>query len=322
VKQFDRILTANRNAAMYRTVVGYCAEHGKTKNIWIKVHTRRERRVVKELFGFENCFDYPLVFLNDQERSESWSRSDRSTFMQRHGFNESDKIIGLFGYLSGYKGIETAIQALPLLPANYKLALFGSQHPQTIRPNVALDPYLERLFKLVETVEEGAYQKKLKEKSLARSALPAGLVEKDENLATVLPAAELELPKLMDRVRFVGSLDDPEFIEALRLCDVVVLPYMEVGQSMSGVVVLAMEAGAKMLCANNLSFIETRRYFGGVFANFDIGNYSELAQKAQKIAENPQLFEYRESREKAFATYSIEKSVALQLSKLGNSANA
>lgn len=316
-KRFDRIITANRYATLYQSIIDYCKEQSSKKNVWIKVHTRRERRVVTEIYNFANCFDYPLVFLNEEERNESWARTDRSTFMKRHGFEEGDKIIGLFGYLSGYKGIETAIHSLTELPPNYKLALFGSQHPQTIRPNVAFDPYLEALFELVDDLEDDAYKAKLKEKRLERLSQPQYIIDERSEKLIQLPKSASGLPNLRERIRFMGSLDDPEFIEALRLCDVVALPYMEVGQSMSGVVVLAMEAGSKMLCASNLSFIETRRYFGDVFAQFDVGNYVELAQKASKIVENPEAYEFRENREASFDKYSIEKSIALQIAKFG-----
>lgn len=306
-RKFDRIYMDNKYADMYKEIVDYCNLKSKVKNVWIKVHTKRERRVLKEIFGFDNCFDYPLVFLNEVEKSQSWERRDRSTFMRRHRFADGDKIIGLFGYLSGYKGIETALKSLSLLPDNYKLALFGSQHPQTIRPNVEIDPYLNRLLEKIENLEEDGFQSKLKEQQLALDS------KRQTDKSSKIPVSQM--PNILERVRFMGSLADPEFIEALRLCDVVVLPYIEVGQSMSGVVVLAMEAGSKMLCANNLSFIETKKYFGDVYATFDIGNFSELAQKAKAIAEDPLSFEFADNRKEAFAEFNIENSIALQLEK-------
>jgi hypothetical protein len=81
------------------------------------------------------------------------------------------------------------------------------------------------------------------------------------------------------RLRFIGNVDDNEFTFLLRNVDAVVLPYIEVGQSMSGIVALAVESGARLFCSNNLSFAEVRRYYGDAFGRFDIGNHIEIAQK-------------------------------------------
>lgn len=47
----------------------------------------------------------------------------------------------MFGYISQYKGHTFALDAIKLLPKNYKLLIFGRVHPQTIKVNQT-DDYL------------------------------------------------------------------------------------------------------------------------------------------------------------------------------------
>ena len=116
----------------------------------------------------------------------------------------------------------------------------------------------------------------------------------------------------------MGNLPDPEFIEALRLCDAVALPYLEVGQSMSGVVVLGIESGAKLICSNNYSFAETSKYYPNTYLNFDVGNAFELAQRVMYCTSEPSEATREEQRRKCFSTYNIDSSVRLQLEKFGH----
>jgi glycosyltransferase involved in cell wall biosynthesis len=273
ISGINRFLRDRRSAALadhYGKLIKHCAARARRSNIWIAVHTKREYRLVRDLYGFENVFDHPLAFLLDHERQAVLNSNDYFGFRNRHKIPSGVKIIGTFGFLGGYKGYETALNALKLLPENYHLYIFGSQHPQSIRPNVAVDPYLRKLM----------------------------TVMRDQGVA--------------GRVRFVGELSDPEFIEALRFSEAVVLPYLEVGQSMSAVLALAIECDANLFCANNLSFNEVRKYYGDVYHRFDIGNHIELAQKIT-VADT----HYRVARDLAYGKYNIRSSARLHLEKLG-----
>ena len=155
----------------------------------------------------------------------------------------NQKLLGLFGAFGGYKGFETAIRAMKYLP-DYQLVFFGAQHPQSVRVGVSVDPNVRRLLDMIEGRIDG-------------------------------------FDDISDRVLFAGNVPDDLFIAALRNCDAVALPYLEVGQSMSGVLALGIEAGANLMCANNLSFTESKRYFPNSFYSFDIGNYLELAERVR-----------------------------------------
>lgn len=313
MKSYRRHRTA-RNAVQFssfsKSIVEYCAKAAEKKNVMIKVHTRREARTVADIFHNKNVYDYPLAYLTPSEQKAAWAHNDRAGFLEKYGFEPGDKVVGLYGYLSNYKGIETAIEALAMLPPEYKLGLFGSQHPQTVKRGEAVNPYLKSIFDLMKEVDEESYEDVRK---LARIDWLRG----KGGTMPLETRAETKLSKIRSRVRFIGSLPDPEFIEALRLADAVVLPYLEVGQSMSGVAVLGLESGAKMICANNNSFAQVRRYFPDTFIGFDMGNAYELAQKIEYCAKRPGAAERYKERMDAFAKYNIDGSVRLQLGKFG-----
>ena len=67
----------------------------------------------------------------------------------KHRLNiDQSIVIGMFGYISPYKGHLEALKAMRCLPAQYVLMIFGRQHPQTMLQN-AIDPYLDALVKEV-----------------------------------------------------------------------------------------------------------------------------------------------------------------------------
>jgi glycosyltransferase involved in cell wall biosynthesis len=83
---------------------------------------------------------------------------------------------------------------------------------------------------------------------------------------------------LHHRIHFMGVHDDENFMRAMALCDVVVLPYLEVGQSSSGPISMAMDMGCRVLASRTLAFMQFGRYHPGEIDFFDIGNYAELAE--------------------------------------------
>jgi hypothetical protein len=78
-------------------------------------------------------------------------------------------------------------------------------------------------------------------------------------------------------VHFLGVHDDQTFMRAMALCDVVVLPYPEVGQSSSGPIAIALEMGCRVLAIRTKAFTQLARYHPGQIEFFDIGNYAQLA---------------------------------------------
>jgi len=313
--RFRQARGMSRFADLTEAIAEYCNAARKKRNLSIKVHTRRDRRALQEVYEFQPAFDYPLAFLTEEEKAAAKSVVGREEFLRKSGFEPGDHVIGLFGYLSNYKGIETVIEALKYLPSHYKLGLFGSQHPQSVKRGEAVSPYLQSIFDLIDEIEEDNLNR-------ARKAATVDWLHRRDGGERIRTNVTVAAPSdISNRIRFIGSLPDPEFIEALVLCDAVVLPYQEVGQSMSGVAVLAMEAGARMICSNNHSFFETNRYFKDCFVGFDMGNARELAQKIVHCVENPDLYRRSEEREAAFASFNIDNSVRQQLERFGHFKN-
>lgn len=244
-------------AGIYSGIIKHLSKRPKLMPANVMVHTKKELETVRDVMGFANVYDHPLTFLSDSQRIKYERLANRPDFKQRFGLADEDKTVGVFGFISEYKGHETAIRALSNLPENYNLLIFGSQHPYTIAMHTKVDHYLGLLIKLIEdiTSEENDAQSKIRNSQFRKKK------------------------KFSERVHFLGNLKDDEFINALYCCDFVALPYWETNQSGSGIASLAIETKSRALFANNLAFKELARYFPESFETFDIGNHIELAQK-------------------------------------------
>ena len=307
------IFYARPAAKLYSRIIEACRRRSSAANVSIMVHTKRERRIVREIYRFDKVVDFPITCLTEDQRRDVLEKTDVEAFRRRHGVEPGVKVIGAFGFISSYKGYETLIHALKELPDDHHLYLFGGQHPASVAENVQLDPYIESLLKLISEKNDevvGDARRRLmpfaRGRTVPADTGPETAGRMEETLSKLLSY------DLLKRVHFIGELSDPHFIEALRGCDAVALPYLEVGQSMSGVMALAIECGANLYCARNRSFAEVMKYYGEVFVSFDIGNHVELAQK---ILRGGNRFE--EARNRALATYNLQSNVVLHLEKLG-----
>jgi glycosyltransferase involved in cell wall biosynthesis len=110
------------------------------------VHTNRAKEQMKRLFEYTNTHVHPLKIVPDgfKANGDALARVKAQLML-----NPDDVVVGVFGYISEYKGHSTALDALVHLPKNYKVLFFGRQHPQTIKSNELLDPYLDKLQKAI-----------------------------------------------------------------------------------------------------------------------------------------------------------------------------
>ena len=218
---------------LYAEIIRYVKKYSTKRNMNIIVHTKRDKKVVQRIFGFNNVYDFPLTFLNSEQRKRKRIESEKESFLNKYNLSNNDVVIGLFGFISEYKGHETAIKSLKLLPPNYKVIVFGSQHPMSIQNYTAIDSYLNKLIELIEensvSFKETVYKK----------------IDNTDNLESSFDR----------RVIFAGNLDDDDFINALYCCDFAVLPYMEVNQSGSGIASLVLESKIKSLYSNSKAFL-------------------------------------------------------------------
>lgn len=281
-------------AKLYQMIVKYLKKKSKHNNINIIVHTKREKKNIQQIFQFHQVYDFPITFMDHQMRSRTRSEEERQKFHIKYGLKNEDIVIGLFGFVSEYKGHETAIQALNYLPSQYKIIVFGSQHPMSIQDHMLLDTYLKKLLGLIA-------KNSMSDKMLSR-------IQGSEAYQIYLQKRDMDLEH---RVIFAGNLNDADFIDALYCCDFAALPYLETNQSGSGIASLVLESKIKSLYSNNKAFFELRKYYPDSFETFDIGNYMELAYKIKNYQKD-----YTPILEKHLETYNLENNVLFQKSIL------
>jgi glycosyltransferase involved in cell wall biosynthesis len=117
------------------------------KNAPIIVHTARAKKQIAALFNYSNVVVHPLRLVppDFSPNAETYNQCLRSI-----GVKETDIVIGIFGYISAYKGHTDALTAIKLLPEKFKLLIMGRQHPQTLKADGRVDTYLEKLMKQIE----------------------------------------------------------------------------------------------------------------------------------------------------------------------------
>jgi glycosyltransferase involved in cell wall biosynthesis len=145
---FIEILTSykrNSFSKLYHKLVKKCITAGAS----IVFHTKRDAKFVRLFYNYDKIYDRPISFLDLSDYDFHLSKVNRSEFKRKYSISEETVCIGLFGFISEYKGHHSAIHALKFLPKNYKLLIFGGQHPQGIQPYSRIDSYIEELLKLI-----------------------------------------------------------------------------------------------------------------------------------------------------------------------------
>lgn len=274
-----RIKTALRAQAEFRR--NHLLSHGiarqlrrlqNEKQVSAIVHNRRDLNDVKYLYGLRLAFDHPLAYLGADEIETFRQTASRRQFPMLDPLPDEAVLIGVFGFLNEYKGIATAIQALQYLPANHHLLIFGGVHPQQIAARQHRDPYISSLF-------GAAYiDTTLYDRLGAGGTAPPRLTLSDDGLRQLLGSHPRDLS---DRIHFMGALDESDFLAGMAICDAVVFPYLEVGQSSSGPISQALELGCRIVASRTHTFLEFAEYHRNAVEFFDIGNHLELAERLQ-----------------------------------------
>jgi glycosyltransferase involved in cell wall biosynthesis len=274
-----RFKTAARMHASFRR--GHLLSHGVArqlrrvqshKQVSAIVHNRRDRNDVRYLYGIRDVFDHPLAYLSRDEVEAVRGRASRRDFPMLDALPDDAVLIGVFGFINEYKGIATAIQALQHLSNNHHLLIFGGVHPQEITPWQKRHPYISKLF------EHGFVDTTLYDKlgELAAEGAPRLVVEADRGLPELLGRHPKDLS---DRIHFMGTQAESEFLSGMAVCDAVVFPYLEVGQSSSGPISQALELGCRIVASRTHAFLEFADYHSNAIEFFDIGNHVELAER-------------------------------------------
>jgi glycosyltransferase involved in cell wall biosynthesis len=248
------------------------------KPVTIVVHTRRDRLHMQYVHGLRNVYDHPLSFLNESEASDIRSTATRARFPVLEALPDGAKLVGVFGFIGRYKGFDTVIRALHHLPEDHHLLIFGGIHPNEIRVQQRIDPVVAELF------DAGFVDTNVVERirAVPDAGIPAVSVAVDATMRDLL----LRHPKdLSRRIHFLGATSDRDFLTGMAVCDTVVFPYLEVGQSSSGPISQALELGCRVIASRTHTFLQLGKYHEEMIEYFDIGNHLELAAR---ISARPQ----------------------------------
>lgn len=251
--------------------------HLKKQNIPLIVHTLRAKEQINWLFSYNNTLVHPLIFIENNFVPDYTTMND---IKKQYNISDNDVCIGIFGYISEYKGHALAIEALNKLPSNYKLFIFGRSHPHNIQPN-KIDSYLQKLQNMILSID----------KAKAKA--------KDDYV------------RLSERIMFMGEYETNVFTNLAASCDVVWLPYFEVGQDGSGIASICMDISEKVICSNAFSFDELFKLikYNNVY-RFDIGNVFELATKTKQIMNDNHLSKIKNTN------FSIKSQAKVYISSL------
>jgi glycosyltransferase involved in cell wall biosynthesis len=242
----------------------------RVKPVSAIVHTRRDLWHMRYVHGMRNVYDHPLSFLSMAEAQEIRRTASRTKFAVLDAVPAGSKLIGVFGFIGRYKGFDTVIRALHHLPEDYHLLIFGGVHPNEIRPHQPIDPVVSSLF------DAGYIDTSVAERTRTNTgaSTPVVSVAVDGSMRDLL----VEHPKdLSSRIHFLGARSDADFLAGMAICDAVVFPYMEVGQSSSGPISQSLELGCRVIASRTHTFLQFARYHQNMIEFFDIGNHLELA---------------------------------------------
>ena len=235
---FSRYLNNTRILRNNRRYVRLCVK----KKVKLITHTQKARDAVLAITNNSSTFLHPIKFTDSKI-----VKSNSTYWLKRLNLKSEDYLIGIFGYISKYKGIETAISALELLPFNYKLLIAGRQHPGNIREHITIDPYLNSLLNQIKEVKEKNFH---------------------------------------DRIIFINELNDSELMNLAATVDCAWLPYLETGQDGSGIASILFDLSQRVVASQCKVFDELIRLVPEYKCErFDIGNYMELANKTVNYVE-------------------------------------
>jgi glycosyltransferase involved in cell wall biosynthesis len=262
----------NRNHLLSAGIATHLRRAQRLKPVSVIVHTRRELWHMTYVHGLRHVYDHPLSFLSEEEAEEVRRAASRHNFPLLDQVPDDAKLVGIFGFLGRYKGFDTVIRALHHLPNNYHLLIFGGVHPNEIKRHQPIDPVVSSLF------DAGYVDTNIAERMRAGPARtsPTVSVAVDGSMRDLL----VDHPKdLSRRIHFLGATSDAEFLSGMAVCDSVVFPYLEVGQSSSGPISQAIELGCRVIASRTHTFLQFGKYHQNMIEYFDIGNHLELAAR-------------------------------------------
>lgn len=283
-----------------------------------------DKLTLQRMFDVNDVEDYPITFYGQDEVAEISSGADRELILHRLGLDPRRTYVGIFGFLSWYKGHLTALKALEHLPQDWHVAIVGGEHPRAVEADRDVGVYLRQLLAFTFAGQtDNSKELPLRARHRHNSSVyPFRKAELWEVRRDLFAKSEFKhfFPErdISQRVHFVGQPSDAELIECYAAIDYAVHPYLKTksGQSGSGIATLAMEFGARALFSNVPVFREMTRYFPGSMAFFGPGNFMELAQALQRYPAFADRL--NANRESALRRYSPSGMVELYRRAIGS----
>ncbi len=255
--------------SLANTIYSYLRRLQRRKPVHVITHTGRDMRLLRDVHRLADVHHHPLAFVAPDDAAAIRAAATPDAFPILKRLPPGARLVGTFGFLSPYKGFETAVEALRYLPPDHHLLIFGGVHPQTIARHQPRDAYIEKLL------AKGRIGQTVIDELRGGGATSLSLDASARELLARHPQ------DLHDRLHFMGVLDDSQFMTAMALCDTVVLPYLEVGQSSSGPISMAVDMGCRVIASRTRAFLQFARYHPGRVEFFDIGNFAELARRIE-----------------------------------------
>jgi glycosyltransferase involved in cell wall biosynthesis len=280
----------------------------KSKNIPVThiVHTKRDEHLANSIFNGDiftskkkgksprqPVMSTPLTYLSSGGKDSFLDKLEHSNLKNvlPEMKSEDTRYVGVFGFFSGYKGFETAIDAVDSLPPNYELLMFSSVHESTLRIESRRDEYLGELYDHLKNRDRSIRGRNTK-KAIQKSKLLAkldGKTGKATKEAKDLMDKTFEKKKaLSERVHFLGAVSDDDLVLGMMLCDAVLFPYINSPHTASGPMAQAVELDRKIFASRNIQFVELAKFHGDHFEFCDIGNSIEYAQKIPRMTKDRQ----------------------------------
>lgn len=147
IKEIINSSMADINIRINKKIIHYAVKHNRR----LIVHTSRAREQIYQMFKYENIDVHPLKIVPENIQVDPLVKVKIKTDL---GLSDNDLLIGMFGYISAYKGHLDALRAMKYLPKECKLLIFGRQHPQTLKSGGTIDHYLSSLINTIESNEQ------------------------------------------------------------------------------------------------------------------------------------------------------------------------
>lgn len=128
-----------------------------SKAAFIIVHTKKSQKCIENIWNFHAIKTHPLKMV---PQDYVYNPKTFQDITLQADLEEGDVTIGIFGFISQYKGHADALLAMMRLPKNYKLLIVGRQHPQTLNDSGFVDVFLKSLIDLINSDE--SLKKKVK----------------------------------------------------------------------------------------------------------------------------------------------------------------